>query len=680
MHARALLSLGLLTGTLGAQATTVPTDIQMPGTQPGEVAVEAVNRCDNCHSGYDAAVEPVTNWMGSMMAHAARDPLYWATVAIAEQDFPGSGDLCIRCHSPEGWTEGRSTPTDGSDLRPSDANGVSCDVCHQLTNPDDSEHLGVQNAPFLAHDEGAPPTGYYGSGMYVLDATSDKLGPYSDPDSPHQSLPSDFHRSSALCGTCHDVSNPAVGDLAHNHGAMTPLAPGTFSGVPGGPVEDKAAFNNFPFAYGVVERTFSEHWASDLSTMRIAQYGDLPEELQAGAIQKARDDALAATLNGDYVDGDPRTFSCQSCHLPPVEGRGCDRATAPLRPDLPLHDMTGANTWLPDALVELDAQGRLVLGGGLTSAEIAAMQVGQQRSRENLQRAASLSVTDNTLRVVNLTGHKLISGYPEGRRMWLRVKWYGPQSQLLREDGAYGPLSVTHEGEPLTVETILDLDDPYLRLYDAHYGLTSEWAGQLVSLGFDSGLALEYDRTDGSVVGTLGELALEPPGMAHESFHFVLNNTILSDTRIPPYGVTRSEAELRNILPVPDDQYGNPGAAEPYDYFDVVELEPPAGAATAEIELLYQTTSWEYVQFLDLANDGEGFLGDTGEALLDAWLATGMSAPELMASTTWTAEPDGGSKLDRPTETIVPPIDLPAPQAPPSGLQARVKERAVTSG
>ncbi len=40
------------------------------------------------------------------------------------------------------------------------------------------------------------------------------------------------------------------------------LQPGTFSGILGGPVEDKAAFNNFPHAYGAVERTSSEHKAS----------------------------------------------------------------------------------------------------------------------------------------------------------------------------------------------------------------------------------------------------------------------------------------------------------------------------------------------------------------------------------------------------------------------------------
>ena len=93
-------------------ADIVPTDIQQPGTQPQEIGnLESPDKCDNCHGGYNKSVEPAHNWRGSMMAHAGRDPIFWATLAIAEQDFDGSGDLCIRCHSTGGWLAGRSTPT-----------------------------------------------------------------------------------------------------------------------------------------------------------------------------------------------------------------------------------------------------------------------------------------------------------------------------------------------------------------------------------------------------------------------------------------------------------------------------------------------------------------------------------------------------------------------------------------
>ena len=634
----ALVALGLpALGLLLAQ--TVPTDIEQPGTQPLEVpSLEPPTKCDNCHGGYDAAVEPTFNWQGGMMAQASRDPIFWATVAVAEQDFDGSGDLCLRCHIYDGWVGGRSEPTDGSAMLQQDAGGVSCDLCHALTNPDGSELTGVQLPPYLAHDEGQPAVGYYGSGMGVLSVNNAKIGPYADPASPHGFQQSAFHRSEDFCGTCHDVSNPAVGDLAHNHGAMTPLSPGSFSGVPGAPVDGKAAFNNFPYQYGIVERTYSEHKASLAPQTLVSDYLNLPTELQAGAFEDAYLAATAASPDGNYLDGTPRTFTCQSCHMPPKEGKGCNKNNAPVRADLPLHDQTGGNYWMGDVLQYMDAQGELVLGGGLSSGEIAALDAGKARAEHNLTRSASLSVQGDELKVVNLTGHKLISGYPEGRRMWLNVKWRDAGGALLREDGAYGPLSVTLGGAPAQVETLLDLHDPHARVYEAHYGMTSEWAQQLLTLGYPSDLALSYDRVSEAVVRTLGELAAQPPGTSFETFRFVLNNTVVKDNRIPPYGLDHDQAVARNVLPVPADQYGNPGAGGAYEHYDEVELDPPIGAATAEIALLYQSTSWEYVQFLYLANDGtSAFLGQTGDDLLDAWLNTEMASPRVMATALWSA-------------------------------------------
>jgi hypothetical protein len=67
-----------------------------------------------------------------------------------------------------------------------------------------------------------------------------------------------------------------------------------------------------------------------------------------------------------------------------------------------------------------------------------------------------------------------------------------------------------------------------------------------------------------------------------------------------------------------------------------VTLTPPTGATYATIELLYQPTSWEYIQFLYLANNRQNtFLANEGVNMLDAWLNNGMAAPYVMASTTW---------------------------------------------
>ncbi|HKZ87290.1 MAG TPA: fibronectin type III domain-containing protein [Anaerolineae bacterium] len=621
---------------IASAATVVPTEIQQPGTQPREVGnLESPDKCDNCHGGYNRAVEPAFNWRGSMMANAGRDPIFWATLAIAEQDFDGSGDLCIRCHSTGGWYAGRSTPTDGSGLAAGDADGVECDTCHKMTNPNNSEHLGVMNPPFVANDEATPATGYYGTGMLSLWGNADKLGPYNDAAARHQFKQSRFHRSQDFCGSCHDVSNPAVGDLAHNNGKQATGDPVVASGVLGSPVDGKAAFNNLPYQYGIVERTYSEFKSGLLSQMLVSSYANLPADLKAGAIKAAYDSA-----KGNYADGTPRYFSCQTCHLRAVTGQGANKAGVPLRTDLPLHDMTGGNYWMPDAILYQNGQGTLRLGGGLTTVQIDALNAGKSRAQQQLALAASLSVSGNTLKITNLTGHKLISGYPEGRRMWLNVKWYDANNALMREDGAYGPLTVATPGVPSPVNTILNLADPNTKIYEAHYAMTQEWANQLLALGYPASLPLSFDRVTGAVDYTLGQLAGQATGTYHETFHFVLNNSVAKDNRIPPYGMSYDEARKRNALPVPADQYGNPGAGGTYNYWDTITLNPPVGAAYATISLLYQPTSWEYVQFLYLANNRQNaFLANEGTNLLQAWLNTGMAAPYVMASATWGTPP-----------------------------------------
>lgn len=255
--------------------------------------------------------------------------------------------------------------------------------------------------------------------MLSLYGGSAKLGPYVDASAQHQSLGSRFHREVDFCGSCHDVSNPAVGDLTPNPGAQATADPVTASGRVGSPIETKAAFNNFPFQYGIVERTSSEFMAGALSRTLVSDYARLPADLRAGALQAAYEAA-----KGDYADGTLRYFSCQTCHVRPVTGPGCNKAGAPIRTDLPLHDMTGGNYWVPEAIKHQNAQGTLRLGGGLTAVQLEALDAGKLRARQQLNWAASLTVSGNTLKVTNLTGHKLISGYPEGRRMWLNIRWY----------------------------------------------------------------------------------------------------------------------------------------------------------------------------------------------------------------------------------------------------------------
>jgi hypothetical protein len=722
----ALVSFGL-----AQAADIVPDVIMMPGTQPQEVSLEAPGRCLNCHKDYETnpRVEPGFGWMGAAMGNAGRDPIFWATLAIAEQDFDGAGDLCIRCHSAGGWVGGRSTPTDASGLQASDEHGIDCDTCHQMTNPDYTEHAGVMNPPFIANQEDLPygplPEGateaYYGSGMYALSNDYGKLGPYDQGDAVarHQFTKSNFHRDVDFCGTCHDVSNSAVGQLAPNAGTLNlNSAPGvTRSGHLGYPLQvlfdpndpnvpndpavlggteftnGMAAFENPPYAYGIVERTYSEYKASPLSSLRVfdnspipePDFRSLPPDLQdpRGSLYAAYMAATTQeTRSGDYVDGDPRYFSCQTCHMRAITGRGCDKKDAPNRLDQPMHDQTGGNYWVFPLIKYQDAMGTLRLGGGLSTEQIEAIDDGTLRAGQHLTQAATLDVNGDTVRITNMTGHKLISGYPEGRRMWLNIRWFNNGVEMTdQETGAWGKLPIAPIQNPVNTaqtfipKSIVNLDDPRLKVYEVHPAMTRGWAQTLLAVDdklIANGNApvygpkvLGYDRVTGAPLGTIADLA-NGTIVGHENadyfktFHFVLNNYVADDNRIPPYQMSYDEAQIRNALPVPADQYGGApgGVYEHWDEFNIAQMAPQ-GATSAELTLYYQGTSWEYVQFLWLANNCTDptdpnqstacatFLGLEGVNYLDAWVNAEnlifefgpgnqtMVPPYPMATATW---------------------------------------------
>jgi hypothetical protein len=680
-------------------ADTVPTDIQIPGTQPvgtdNPPNLTSSGNC-GCHNFSPAAgvpddSVPVHGWSGAMMANAGRDPLFWATVAVAEQDFlPGSGgvgDLCLHCHSVKGWLEGRSTPTDGSALDPTtDNEGIMCEFCHTLTDPDQANsipnpiegtYIEEQHGDFVAYDE-TTGEGYYGGAEYVLNAGETRIGPYFDPSARHDVIPSSFHRDARLCGTCHDVSNPAVGDLAPNHGALVPL-PGTSSGIIDGPVADKAAMNNPPESYGIVERTFSEWVASGLDTLRVNDFPSLSDSVlrtPGGALDRAYQAALwgtcsssgdlcnidancsgsetCVTFTADYQQpmvtpaaaGDPRYYTCQTCHMAATGGDGANQGRGnkwdnsdpwdrDVRPDLPRHDQSGMSYWIQRVVQYQDQNGTLLFGGGLTATEVDHMDAAMLRSEAHLRSAAHLAATQvgNQLEVTvtNLTGHKLISGYPEGRRMWINVRWYDGGDALVDEQGEYGELY--HEGQPVTVQdldgdtwTVRSLIDPdSTKVYEAKPGISQEWAATLLAVGYPADMVLEWDREEHQPEHDLQDLANEPPGTIYHTFHFVLNNAVYADNRIPPYLMDYDEAERRNALPIPADQYGNPGSGGVYDHFDRVYFDVPPGAVRAEVRLMYQATSWEYIQFLwkqptSSPAPQSTHLANEGLYMLDAWL------------------------------------------------------------
>lgn len=525
----------------GGTAPTTLRDFDLPGSQPFAAGVMANpdGNCSTCHGGYDQAVEPWANWRGSMMGNTMRDPLFLATMVIAEQDAPGVGDLCLRCHTPGGWLEGRSTDTSGGMINLKDRHGVQCDYCHRLVDPIYQEGVSpLEDLPILAA-LGAPVLAH-GDGQHVVDPAPVARGPYGDVDASHQWLESPFHRSAALCGTCHDVSNPVFVAGSHPgeyvvHDLDTPHPDG-----------DKR--NMFP-----VERTFSE-WA-------ISEY--------------ASTGVYAPQFAGNNPGGIVST--CQDCHMSTTTGHGAD--IGPLRHDLAVHDLTGGNHFVPDLIPHF-------YPGEYDAAALAA---GKARVVSMLERAASLdasaTIVDDeillTVTVTNETGHKLPSGYPEGRRIWINVRAWDDSQTLVYESGAYDHAT-----------GVLDHDDD-LKIYHVKPGTSSRLAALL---------GLPYGP----------------------SFHFVLNDTIFFDNRIPPRGATLAALEQIQSPVVGYDGYADG------QHWDEARYVLPLAARLIVATLYYQSTSKEYIEFLRDAN----MTNTLGQELHDAWVAQGRAAPVAMATDT----------------------------------------------
>jgi hypothetical protein len=122
------------------------------------------------------------------------------------------------------------------------------------------------------------------------------------------------------------------------------------------------------------------------------------------------------------------------------------------------------------------------------------------RAEYMLQNASDmqLSIAGNDLkvRIINQTGHKLPTGYPEGRRMWINVKFLNGSGGLVAERGAYNSATASLS----TADT---------KVYEA-------------KLGVDAAVS----AATGVPVGP--------------SFHFAISNLWYGDNRIPPRGFTNA--------------------------------------------------------------------------------------------------------------------------------------------
>jgi hypothetical protein len=549
---------------------TTPADIFLDGTQPMSGGLNngqpvplspilSVQSCATCHGNYGPTdpflvQEPVRPWAASMMGQSARDPLVHAAMAIASQDAAGGEQLCVRCHVPAAYLEGR-TPTGPAEYTDIDREGINCNFCHRLVNPEFEDGVSPdEDLPILADlDEAGWLPAQANTARYLLDPAETRRGPYPLCETPGECGPEDvpinphgvptfdspFHSSAELCWTCHGVSNPL----------FTKQPDGTYLlGALDEPHPTLDELDMFP-----LHRTFQEWLNSYYSSAGVNHQG-----------------RFGGTNSAPMKD-------CQDCHMPDTQGWGCNLQFEPFfeRMDVPQHSFMGSNTWVLKAVRDLYPDTET----GLSAASVDEMIA---RNTDFLQKASDLSVLrigdQIRARIVNQTGHKLPTGFPDGRRIWVNVKFFNCVDVIIQEYGHYDFNTATLTGDDTTV-------------YE-------------MRLGMDAAMASTTGLPEG------------------ETFHFLLANEILKDNRIPPAGWFNSTAAANQTAPV-GVTYGN-GQHWADSYYNI-----PSDAARAVVTVYYQVTSKEFIEFLRDANHDQS-PASLGQVAYNLWEQHGMSTPVAM--------------------------------------------------
>ncbi len=482
---------------IGDQPKRKPS-IFLPGTEPGQADTAApVSQCKECHQ------KQVSEWSGSMMAHAPKDPLFNAMLSITEKYMMGYGldvgEYCLRCHSPSGWLAGRSHPQTVEGMYGSDLDGIHCDACHRMTNP-------------MANDGSAiigDTVPGYGDGMYAVQRYQQPIrGKRGVAHAIMDTHVDPFLTTSEFCGVCHEVSNPYLTPDARH----TP-----------------------PHLQKAMERTYSE-W-------QLSWYATRGEE-----------------------------WTCQGCHMKKSEGKAASVPGAPTRLDVASHSFMGGNTFAGHSVlrrwngVDSNAiqQGyegeKLILSEGL---------------KVDLVAGDSGNIVKAKVRLTNLTGHKIPTGFPEGRRMWIELIGTDRLGNILFQSGKYD--SANHDLQ----------NDSQLKVYQTKPGISHTLAD---SFGVNAGV----------------------------SFVVPLNDTVYFDNRIPPRGFQLSSFTEHQAQPVgyfyADGQY-----------WDETEYLLPAGVDSVEVIAWYQVASKEFIEFARNENRNNPYDWNSwGEKVYQDWLEFGL--------------------------------------------------------
>ena len=382
-----VLTVAALLPFFAAASVHEPAAAQDPAPTGAGPVFATSDQCIACHSNIEdddgADISIGHAWRATMMANAARDPYWQASVRRESIDNPGLQsaieDTCSTCHMPMARTAARADGRMGEVLahtgRAADASvetaqawdGVSCTVCHQIAADNFGEHESFDGGYVIA--TGAAP-----------DADGPALfGPFDDIE---EGLEGVMHsatgyvpahgahvQESELCATCHTLFTTAYDDDGN------------------------------------------------------ALEGLFPEQVPYLEWEQSR-----------YQGAE----SCQDCHMPAVDSAPISSVLGEDRDGVSQHRFRGGNAFMLRMLNRY--RDELQVTAPAADLELAADLTDEHLRRETAE-FGSLDVRFDGGAVVvdvdvhNLAGHKLPTAYPS-RRAWIHLTARDQAGRTIFESGA----------------------------------------------------------------------------------------------------------------------------------------------------------------------------------------------------------------------------------------------------
>ena len=280
--------------------------------------------------------------------------------------------------------------------------------------------------------------------------------------------------------------------------------------------------------------------------------GELPEQMP---FQEWKHSAFA---------GEQR--SCQSCHMPVVEE---DTPIASVlgapRKGFARHTFVGGNFFMQRMLERYRRELGVVATAAEMSASIAATVAILQKSTAELsidraERSGGRLIAD--VRVQNLTGHKLPTGYPS-RRVWLHVSVRDRGGRIVFESGAIAPNGAIAGN---------DNDDAALGVEPHHFEIRTPDQVQIYE-------SVMGDSNGRPTTGLLGAVRY------------------LKDNRLIPRGFDKSKADPWVAVigaAVQDADFSDSGDRVRY----AIEVNPADGPFAIDAELRFQVIGFRWAENL----------------------------------------------------------------------------------